>query len=265
MGAVPTGQGKACVRTTGNRGAPVPACASPTLTAPTLTRCWKGGCGGRRGPEPGCWRCCPRCCRAPPRPGCPPRRSCSLRAGEGERGLQRRPRTPPPAAPLTGGPVLLAGTAAATAVTAAAAAAATGLGAGGPGLGGAGPAGGRGGHGLGVGGGGARAVARGRAGLGAQRTGRCCRGGGPVVAGGGAQSRGGGRGAGRVAGRHGGGLRVLAAVDRLGAVFGWRLRGERGEGQGPRASRGASLPHPSWGRGGLKGLERLPQHLCFQH
>lgn len=85
------------------------------------------------------------------------------------------------------------------------------------------------------------------AGLGAQGAWGCCRGRGPVVARGGAQGRGGGRGAGGVAWRHSWGLRVLAAVDRLGAVFGWRLQvgGRRGSGQsGPQVSPASRTPLP---------------------
>lgn len=66
------------------------------------------------------------------------------------------------------------------------------------------------------------------AGLGAQGTWGCCWGRGPIIARGGAQGRGSRRGARRVAGRHSWGLRVLVAVDGLGAVFGGRLQvGER--------------------------------------
>lgn len=143
------------------------------------------------------------------------------------------PHPPPP--PLTGGTVLLAG-APASAAVAPAATSRPRLGAGGPGLGTGGPTGGRRGHSLCVGGRGACTVAGRRAGLGAQSARGGSRSWGPVAARGGAQGRGGGRGAGRVAGRHSRGLRVLAAVDGLGAVFGWRLQvgGSRGSGPGGR-------------------------------
>lgn len=145
------------------------------------------------------------------------------------------PRSPPPP-PLTGGAVLLATASASAAVapTTSAAASRPRLGAGGPGLGAAGPTGGWRGHSLGVGGRGARTVAGRRAGLGTQgaRGGSCSR--GAVAARGSAQGRGGRWGAGRVAGRHSRGLRVLAAVDGLGAVFGWRLRVGGKRGSGPR-------------------------------
>lgn len=170
----------------------------------------------------------------------------------GERGQQRPPMQPPrspPPPPLTGGAVLLARASASAAVapTTSAAASRPRLGAGGPGLGAAGPAGGWRRHSLGVGGGGARAVAGRRAGLGAQgaRGGGCSR--GAVAARGSAQGRGGGWGAGRVAGRHSWGLRVLAAVDGLGAVFGWRLwvGGRRGSGlRGPPAHPPPNKAHP---------------------
>lgn len=151
-------------------------------------------------------------------------------------GLHHSPPGPspyPPPPPLTGGTVLLAG-APASATVAPTGASRPRLGAGGPGLGAGGPAGGRRGHSLCVGGRGARTVAGRRAGLGAQGA----RGGGhsrgPVAARGGAQGGGGRLGAGRVAGRHSRGLRVLAAVDRLGAIFGWRLQMGRSRGSGPR-------------------------------
>lgn len=166
-----------------------------------------------------------------------------------KRGQQWLPQNPlphhPHSPPLTGGAVLLAGAPASTAVTATAASAtsATGLDAGRPGLDGAGPTGGWWGHSLGVGGGGTRIVARSWAGLGAQSTWGCCRDWGPIVARGGAQGRGSRWGAGRIAGRHSWGLRVLTAVDRLGAVFGGRLQ------MGERIGSGLS---------GLAGLPSLP-------
>lgn len=151
-------------------------------------------------------------------------------------------------APLTSGAVLLASPAAGTTVTAAAtpssasATAPTGLGAGGPGLGSAGPAGCRWGHSLSVGGRGARVVTGSWAGLGAQGTWWRCGGGAPIVARGGAQGRGGGRGPRGVGGWHSWGLGVLAAVDRLGAVFGWRLqRGEHTSGASGSANPLTSL------------------------
>lgn len=147
----------------------------------------------------------------------------------------RCPHPTPPPPRLTGGTILLASTSTSTAVITTAAASATStatstsptrLDAGGSWLGGAGPTRGWRGHSLGIGGRGARVVAGSWAGLGAQGTCGCCWSRGPIVARGGAQGRGGRRGAGGVAWRHGWGLRVLVAVDRLGAVFGWRLQVE---------------------------------------
>lgn len=86
-------------------------------------------------------------------------------------------------------------------------------------------------------------MARSWAGLGAQSTWGCCRDRGPIVARGGAQGRGSRWGAGRIARRHSWGLRVLTAVDRLGAVFGGRLQ------VGERIGSGLS---------GLAGLPSLP-------
>lgn len=68
-------------------------------------------------------------------------------------------------------------------------------------------------------------------GLGAQGTWRCCWGRGPIVARGGAQGRSGRWGARGIGGWHSWGLGVLVAVDRLGAVFGWRLQERKKEGQ----------------------------------
>lgn len=132
---------------------------------------------------------------------------------------------------LTGGAILFA-SAPSTAVTATAAATASpaGLDARRPGLSGAGTTGGWWGHSLGVGGRGSRVVAGSWAGLGAQGTWGCCWGRSPIVARGGAQGRGSRRRARRVARRYSWGLRVLTAVDGLGAIFGRRLWvGERKE------------------------------------
>lgn len=127
------------------------------------------------------------------------------------------------------GTVLLASPSACATVTIAAAPSAATttspawLGTGGPWLGIAGPAGIRWGHSLGIGCRSTRVVAGSWTGLRAQGTCRCCWGRGPIVARGGAQGRSGRWGARGVGGRHSWGLGVLVAVDRLGAIFGWRL------------------------------------------
>lgn len=214
------------------------ACAHPA-TPQLLTRCWELGYEGLKwGPGLGCWHCCPHCCSEPPPQGCLQQPNCSL----GSRGasVTRLPALPPSPSPqraaLTGGTVLLASPrACATAAAAAAPSAATTaspaarLGTGRPGLGSAGPAGIGWGHSLGIGGRSTRVVAGSRTGLGAQGTWRCCWGRGPIVARGGAQGRSGRWGARGVGGRHSWGLGVLVAVDRLGAVFGWRLQEKRTE------------------------------------
>lgn len=108
------------------------------------------------------------------------------------------------------------------------------LGTGGPGLGSAGPAGIGWGHSLGIGSRSTRVVAGSWTGLGAQGTWRCSWGRGPIVARGGAQGRSGRWGARGVGGRHSWGLGMLVAVDRLGAIFGWRLQERKNRGSGTR-------------------------------
>lgn len=153
---------------------------------------------------------------------------------------------PPNWPPLTGGTVLLASPSACATVTIAAAPSAATttspawLGTGGPGLGIAGPAGIGWGHSLGIGGRSTRVVAGSWTGLRAQGTWRCCWGRGPIVARGGAQGRSGRWGARGVGGRHSWGLGVLVAVDRLGAIFGWRLQERKNRGSGTRPA--CSLP-----------------------